>query len=170
MLPAQNHNAAGKKQITFAVISDVVTLILGTIALLYAYFAYDITLVDYKICFAVIIVTGALWGLIFKRKHKLLPVYMLLYGGMVLGILFFLNNTFAEGTTSKIRPRIVDRSASTFNISKPSVTVDMDSYTKTVTIGENQDRYIAAAANIVLTVEKGLLGYDIIVDKRLTDD
>ncbi|OCX51640.1 hypothetical protein BEL04_16600 [Mucilaginibacter sp. PPCGB 2223] len=171
MKQAQNNKAANKtKQTALVTISDVLTLILGITGLLYAYFAYDITLVDYKLCFGSIIITGLLFGLLFKRKHKLLPAYVLLYGGIVLGALFFLNNNFTEGTTAKIRPRIIERSASTFNLSKPSVTIDMDSYTKSVSIGESQDRYIAGAANIVLTVDKGLLGYQIIIDKRLTDD
>jgi hypothetical protein len=170
MEKVQNNNNAKAKQAAFTAISDVLTLILGVIGLLYAYFAYDITLVDYKICFGALIITGVLFALIFKRKRKLFLAYAVLYGGMALAFLFFLNNDFAEGTTTKTRPKIVDRSPSSFNISKPSVTIDMDSYTKTVTIGEDQDRYIAGAANIVLTVEKGLFGFDIIVDKRLTDD
>lgn len=170
MEKAQNNNNAKVKQTILQATTDVLTLILGLIALLYAYFEFDITLVDYKICFVVLVMTGVLFALIFKRKHKLFLAYAILYGGMALGFLFFLNNNFAAGTTSKTRPRIVARSPSSFNISKPSVTIDMDTYTKTVSIGEDQDRYIAGAANIVLTVENGLLGFDIIVDKRLTDD
>lgn len=170
MEKAQNNNNAKAKQTVLQATTDVLTLILGLTGLFYAYYEYDITLVDYKICFGVLIVTGALFALIFKRKHKLFLAYALLYGGMALAFLFFLNNEFTAGTTTKIRPRIVDRQASTFNISKPSVTIDMDSYTKTVTIGESQDKYIAGAANIVLTVDKGLLGFETIVDKRLTDD
>jgi len=170
MEKAQNSNNAKAKQTALQATTDVLTLILGLVGLFYAYYEYDITLVDYKICFGVLIVTGALFALVFKRKHKLFLAYAVLYGGMALGLLFFLNNDFAEGTTTKIRPRIVGRSPSSFNISKPSVSIDMDSYTKTVTIGEDQDRYIAGAANIVLTVDKGLLGFEIIVDKRLTDD
>ena len=170
MKPNKSQFDGKVKQSVLQASTDVLTLILGLVGLFYAYYEYDITLVDYKICFGVLIVTGALFALIFKRKHKLFLAYAVLYGGMALGFLFFLNNAFAEGTTTKIRPKIVDRQASTFNISKPSVTIDMNSYTKTVTIGESQDKYIAGAANIVLTVDKGLLGFEIIVDKRLTDD
>lgn len=170
MKPNQNQFDAKVKQSILQVTTDVLTLILGLVGLFYVYYEYDITLVDYKICFGALIVTGSLFALIFKRKHKLFLAYAVLYGGMALAFLFFLNNEFTEGITTKIRPRIVDRQASTFNISKPSVTIDMDSYTKTVTIGESQDKYIAGAANIVLTVDKGLLGFEIIVDKRLTDD
>jgi hypothetical protein len=170
MKPNKNQFDARTKQTILQATIDVLTLILGLVGLLYAYYEYDITLVDYKICFGVLILTGALFALIFKRKHKLFLAYAVLYGGMTLAFLFFLNNEFTEGTTTKIRPRIVGRSPSSFNISKPSVSIDMDSYTKTVTIGEDQDRYIAGAANIVLTVDKGLLGFEIIVDKRLTDD
>ncbi|WP_448700172.1 hypothetical protein ACFGVR_23585 [Mucilaginibacter sp. AW1-3] len=161
---------AKSKQTALHAITDVLTLILGLTGLIYAYIEFEITLIDYKICFGVLTVTGILFALLIKRKHKFVLAYVFLYGGIALGLLFFLNNGFTEGTTTKIRPRIVDRQASNFNISKPNVTIDMDSYTKSVTIGENQDRYVAAAANIVLTVDKGLLGFEIIVDKRLTDD
>jgi len=170
MKPNKSQFDGKVKQTFLQAITDVLTLVLGLAGLFYAYYEYDVTLVDYKICFGVLIIAGALFALIVKRKHKLFLAYAILYGGIALGFLFFLNNDFAEGATTKIRPRIVGRSPSSFNISKPSVSIDMDSYTKTVTIGEDQDRYIAGAANIVLTVDKGLLGFEIIIDKRLTDD
>jgi len=169
-MTAQPSKKARPKQTAFGAAADVLCVMLGAGGLLYSYIQFDITLVDYKLVLGILVVTGIVFAVIFKRKNKYAPGFAALYGGMVLGFLFFLNNNFTAGAHIVLRPRIVDRSASAFNVNKPSVTVDMDTYTKTITIEENQDQFIQNALNIVLTVDKGLLGFDIIYKKRLTDD
>lgn len=131
---------------------------------MYAVFNFHDVLIDYKLPFLLAGFCGLIGVFFTKDKDNYLFAF-LGYGSLIISIPLFLNKTFAAKETEVLKLQITEKHPHGSK-SGPSVTVKYGNLEKD--FGADSEYEKNNSSYVVLTISKGLFGYYIIRDHKLT--
>ncbi|MEN0052710.1 MAG: hypothetical protein AAGC65_03540 [Mucilaginibacter sp.] len=140
--------------------------VLGIISFFYVLCELNNILISNKIP----LLLGGLFGLavaVFIIKDRdLYVVAVLCFGSLFIAVPLLINDVFADAKVEEMKQMINVKNHS-HRKSGPSVEIRYNDLEKKIDINENEELQMDSASYIVLKVNKGLLGYYIIRDKKL---
>jgi hypothetical protein len=139
-------------------------------SLIYTFLNFRDVLIDYKLPLLLGGFCGFI-GIVFTKRRDNYFFAFFGYGSLFLGIPLFINNTFADNTPLISKEIINKKEHSRVRYGKKFgvVEIKFNDLNKELNVGEDL-RKMDSSSYIILTVNKGLLGYNIIKDYKLVKE
>jgi hypothetical protein len=159
--------AQAKRRLT--IIVRRTAYIVGLIGTGYTLRQYNFMFIDWKLLVAGNIIPGFVVALILEKNHKEWLWATLCFGGLFTGT-FVLANNMTSAPVEVMKMDIIHAGVPTYSRRSPYVTVNCVGIRKDIKLSYDVKDIIFKAHYIKLTMQKGNLGYYIVIDEKLMID
>ncbi|MEO6522316.1 MAG: hypothetical protein ABIN91_11600 [Mucilaginibacter sp.] len=143
--------------------------ILGFIGAGYTLREYNVTFIDWKLLIAGNIIPGFVLALILEKNYKEWFWATLCFGGLFTGT-FILANNITNAPVEVMKMDIIHAGIPGYSKRSPYVTVNCVGMRKDIKLSYDLKDIVSKAHCIKLTMQKGNLGYYIVIDQQLVID